>query len=170
MSSLVCRHMEPGCDPFHAGVWAATLPRSQRQRDTDHDHGLQVHCAAPCVCRVQGVSKAHACHVTPDTDSLTHQGHPTHPHCKGLRSFIYEISFCGCGWGHTLVFGKKFNRRITFVFKKSFCLSASRVVVKTFPGHCLFLQWQKARVGLLKLPEKNWAFLFGRNVSLHGAS
>lgn len=48
--------------------------------------------------------------------------------------------------------------------RNPFCLSASRVVAKAFPGHCLFLQKQE-----LKLPDKSWTFLFGRNILLHGA-
>lgn len=36
------RCVEPRSDSVHAGVWGASLPGSQRQRDSDHDHGLQI--------------------------------------------------------------------------------------------------------------------------------
>lgn len=104
MLSFICRHMEPGCDSFHAGVWAAALPRGQRQRDTDHDHGLQVHCAASCVCRVQGVSKAWArsTNPTPDTPSA----------CSDLSSFnLWDCCSAVIVWGHPVIFDKKSNRR-----------------------------------------------------------
>lgn len=108
--------MEPGRDPFHAGVWTAALPGGQRQRDPDHDYGLQVHCAAPCVCGVQGVSKACAHGTAP----LNRNGSPTHgeglaypQHARTSVHLIYEINISTVSvWGHPLVFDKKFNTRV----------------------------------------------------------
>lgn len=50
------RCLEFGCHPLHAGVWPAAFPRSQRQRDADHDSGLSLrHSTARlfAVCRVR---------------------------------------------------------------------------------------------------------------------
>lgn len=43
------RYLVSGRDSVHAGLWPGAVPRGQRQRDTHHDHGLQVHGARPCV-------------------------------------------------------------------------------------------------------------------------
>lgn len=51
----LCRYLEPGGDPLHAGLRPAALPGGQRQRDADDDHGLQIHSACtrlPCMHRV----------------------------------------------------------------------------------------------------------------------
>jgi len=50
-----CRHLEPGCDPVHAGVWWSSIPGSQWQWDIDNDHGLSLHCTRSRVIQLSRV-------------------------------------------------------------------------------------------------------------------
>lgn len=46
------RYLVSGCDSLHAGVWTPTFPGGQRQRDFDHDHGLQIYRPGSRLCGV----------------------------------------------------------------------------------------------------------------------
>lgn len=68
-SLSLCRYLESGGHPLHAGLWSAPLPGGQRQRDAHYDHGLQIHSASkhlPCVSRV---SNTHA-HIPTRMDGV----------------------------------------------------------------------------------------------------
>ena len=49
--------MEPWCDSVHAGSRGASFPGGQRQRDTDHDHGLPLSFTTTYLRGEQGVSQ-----------------------------------------------------------------------------------------------------------------
>ena len=80
------RYLESWGDPVHAGVWTASLPGGQRQRDPYHDHGLQIHCAHSCLQRLQRVSRTHT-HTHARTHTHTHTQHG-HAH---IASFTFGI-------------------------------------------------------------------------------